>query len=80
MVLTLGYYEQTTKLAGILNEVAVNESHGQVVAKAGEFKVEHDTSGDVFYIYDGENTVRVDIPYDDFKAMVIQLNEWFDWH
>jgi len=54
------------KLAGV-----IKESHGKVVAKSGEFKVEH--NGDTLYFYDGENTVRMDIPVDDLFDIVINL-------
>lgn len=54
------------KLAGI-----ITEHHGKEVANAGEYRVELD--GDTLYFYDGENTVRMEIPADNLHDIVIDL-------
>lgn len=54
------------KLAGI-----ITEHHTKEVAAAGEYHVELD--GDALYFYDGENTVRMDIPANDLHDIVLDL-------
>jgi hypothetical protein len=56
------------KLAGV-----ITEDHGHIVAEGGEFHVELD--GDVLYFYDGEATVRMEIPVDDMVDIINDLVE-----
>jgi hypothetical protein len=60
--------DRLKKLAGI-----ITEHHGHIVAEGGEFHVELD--GDVLYFYDGEATVRIDIPVDDMVDIINDLIE-----